>query len=182
MVAEIKPSKKEDRNDQLVLSNMLAKEYAIVEKLYEEPITGEGVGSDGKFEWTLYTLALHELCRFDLSGDEPKKIVDTFDGKEVTFFKSAKSFTTEFDKLPVNTKVKITQEKVEGKAYSVFKVEKVGEGNASPSEPDKKAHNPFDKIKSLKAQGVDLESVKKVVKAEFEGQTDASVEALYNAA
>lgn len=182
MVVKIKKSTKDEYNDKLVLSEMLPPEYAVVEKLYDEPLSGENVSKkDGKkFEWRLYTVAVHEYVTVD--PETLEKTHEKFDEpKEVGFFKSAKTFAEPFDALPLNAKVKITQKKLEGKSIKTFSVEKIGEGDVTPTEPDKKQHNAFDKVKELKNQGVDLESVKKRIKSEFPEQTDASVEALYNA-
>lgn len=178
MATEIK--REEGRNPTLVLSNMGKKEYAIVEKLYDEPKTGSNVGKDGKaFDWRLYSVAVHEVKYFDEDSESMK--VEKFDEPEtMTLFKNAKTFTELFDEFPVNTKVKITQTKPEGKTYSVFEMEKVGTGNASAPEPDSNAEvSAVEFLQNMKNNGIDADNAVEMAMKKFPDQTSMSLKVIY---
>lgn len=170
---------------EIKLSNMTKKEYAVFEKLYETPMAGDGIGSDGKkFSWKLYTVAVHEYKYFD-DDAEAMKVVTLNPPENMSFFKSAKSFCEPFDKLALNTKVKVTQTPVEGKAYSEFVLEEVGKGTAQPPEPDKTKETADDTpmatfVQNLKKSGVDREQVVTITLQKYSDQTKQVVEAVYD--
>lgn len=183
MTIEIKT--KDGYEPELKLANMLKTEYAVIEKLYEEPKTGTGTNSDGSFDWTLYGVAVHEYKT--LNEESGAMEVTTLNPPvNMSFFKSAKSFKNKFDPLAVNTKMKVTQTPVEGKAYKEFQIEELGAGTAKPVEAEapaeaaKPAMSVSEQIVALKAAGLDLTGITAAVVAAHPGQTAATVEAVYN--
>lgn len=176
MVVKIKEQEGRDF-PMLIASDMTKKEYVIMEKLYDEP--KEGHNEKGNFDWTLYSVAVSEYASFDEDAEETK--VTTLDEpQQMSFFKNSKTFRDKFDPLPINTKVKVTQEKVDGKSYKVFNLEELGTGSATPAtSDDNKEVTPMQLIANLKKSGVDLGSAVGVVISKFPDQTEATVKAVY---
>jgi len=172
---------KEGYDPELKLANMLKTEYAVIEKLYAEPKTGTGTNADGSFEWVLYGVSVHEYKT--LNEETGSMEVTTLNPPQsMSFFKSAKSFKNKFDPLALNTKVKVTQTPVEGKAYKEFQLEEVGIGTAKPAEPtttEKPVMSVSDQVVAFKNMGMELETIITTVIALHPGQTAATVEAVY---
>lgn len=178
----IEIKRKEGKNAELKASNMTKNEYFVIEKLYDNPLTGTGTNANGSFDWTLYSVALHEYKTMD-DATEAMKVTTLNPPENVSFFKHAKTFKEQFDPLPVNTKVKVTQVKREGSTFSEFVVEEVGTGTAKAPEPDKNSGTSAtaaQRVAAYKTSGLPLQTIKDLVKNEFPDTTHQIIEAIYN--
>lgn len=168
MVIEIKKSNNEKYRDTLRMSKMLPFEYAILSKVdFKDPLTGESQYGT----WAKYNVILHEYKTTDLNTGEAK--VDKPE-VELGWFASGVSLEPKLPQIEVGQKFRITQVQVEGKAYSMYKVELVNEDGSleevfapkggettTSSKPDAqqaKTEAPAmtldDKIKMLKTSGL----------------------------
>lgn len=179
MVVKLEKSTNPDYKDTLKVSNMTPKEFVVISKTeFDEPLTG-----DGKFgPWEKWNVTVHEFNSLDLeNGGFDNTSIPA--GTEAGFFVSAKGLQKALKDIPLDVKVKITQEAVEGKSYKLYKVE-VLDGSVAPEATAKAATpsvSPAAKIQALKAAGLDLQTVTGLVMKEYEGQTADTIAALYNA-
>ena len=162
MVIEIKENEK---GKNIKFSGLLPFEYAVVEKVFEEPKSGEATGPDGKFEWFLYALQVYEVNTLDLSSGEQVKT--NYDGEQMASFVSAKSLREALDKVDVGTKVRIRAKKPEGKSYAVYFIQE--EADQTPTKKISK-----EAVQELKSKGATKEEVSKMTGAKIE-----DIESLY---
>jgi hypothetical protein len=173
MVVKIEKSKKEEYKDTLKMSNMQPFEYVILSKNeFAEPITGTSAHG----EWFKFNVLVEEFKTADPATGMPA--VET-PNEVLGYFCSAKTLIKPLTELPLDVRVKITQESVEGKAYKVYKMELLDEvAEKVTNEATNPSVSADDKIKTLKAAGVSSDDVVSVVEPQFD-MTPEMIKARY---
>lgn len=165
MVVELKDNPKYD-NKNLVTKEMAPFEYVIISKPeYAEPLRGEGTYGP----WFLYNVRVHEINTFDPNTGNPLK---TNPEEDAAYFAKGKALQEKFAEVPINTKVKIYMQETKNgrKAYTYELVDAVQSDTTTQNpQPDASVD---DKIKALKDNGVDKESIKKTVSLDHDVTED----------
>lgn len=169
MVVEIRKSKNPEYTDTLGVSNMMPYEYVIFEKHeYDEPIVGTGQYG----EWHKYNIKLHEYVGTDPNTGE--KVEQKYnDALELGYFASAKGVIKVLDTLPLGVKVKMTQEKVEGKSYKLYNIEKLDKVVKNASVTNANPDIDLDTfVKNKKAAGLNADETAQLALGQFDVDAD----------
>lgn len=183
MVIEIKKSDDEKYKDTLRVSKLLPFEYVILSKdEYKNPLTGEGTYG----EWAKYNVKVHE---YKTTNPQTGETATMTPNEVVGWFASGKSLIPKLPSIEVGQQFKVTQIQVEGKSYSMYKVELINadgtltevraESNSAsssstpaPKKEIKKTEEPVqtldDKIKVMKEGNIPTESFAKILAIEFD--------------
>jgi len=174
MVIKIEEPKKEGYSGTLKMSKLLPFEYAVIEKKFEEPMTGTSPYG----EWNMYKVDLYEFTTVDEKTGE--KISKSFDEpEEVSFFPSAGLHKQLKDK-PINTKMKITQEKKEGDTYALYNVEMLDAVDSKASSSSKTPSlSASEKVAALKKDGVRYDDIVALVTKEYDDISEVMVKTIY---
>lgn len=178
MAITIQESTNADYNPTLKLSRLLPAESVILCKNeYESPKEGTSQLTQGgvtkTVPWHLYQVAVKSYTAIDInSGD---KIVKNFeDGKICSLFAN-KTVHAGLEPVPLNVDVKITAKLEQGPKgeftkYVVTPLTELEEGTtSSTTNPDVSMD---EKIKGLKANGVDVDTVVQVISAQYNSTED----------